>query len=160
MSRNPAEEVLNELIPYFEAIETQNAAIMQFLKDKGLATDEQLAPFLEQAAKASNVKWLGARLRMGRLFAVPESTGEPAAERKTEATAEQTVVQKNVARDDYSEKRESEDTTAKKSEPVTDHDGNETADKPKPSERRKNSDPVSKDDGKTAQGGASDKDAA
>ena len=47
MDFNVAEQVLEELLPSLEALETQSAAILQFLKDRGLVTDEQLAPYLE-----------------------------------------------------------------------------------------------------------------
>jgi hypothetical protein len=68
VSDNPAQQALDELFPYFEGLETQTAAILQFLKDKGIATEEQLAPCLEQARNASGVKWRAARVRMEYLF--------------------------------------------------------------------------------------------
>jgi hypothetical protein len=141
MSRNPAEDVLNELLPYFEAIETQNAALVQFLKDKRVVSDEQLAPYLERAAKASNVKWLGARLRMGRLFSVPETKGEGAAEKPepgqqqtTQPSAQQRTTQPSTDGGKHPEERQRGET-AKKSEGNTDSSGDKTADSPGPSER-------------------------
>jgi hypothetical protein len=81
MDRNVAEQVLDELFPSFEALETQSAAIVQFLKDKGIATDEQLAPYFEQAKNASGVRWHAARLRMERLLSNATKTVEPATEK-------------------------------------------------------------------------------
>jgi len=57
-------EVLNELFTLLEAQETNSAAMLQLLKDEGIASDEKLATYLDQAGKASNVKWLAARMRM------------------------------------------------------------------------------------------------
>ena len=56
MNGSPAEQVLKELLPYLEAPGTQSVAILQFLKDKGLTTDEQLAPYLERAGKTEPPK--------------------------------------------------------------------------------------------------------
>jgi hypothetical protein len=74
VSDNPAQQVIEGLFPYLEGLETQTAAIMQFLKDKGIATEEQLAPYLEQARTSSGVKWRAARVRMEYLFS-SESKG-------------------------------------------------------------------------------------
>jgi hypothetical protein len=60
----PLKEILSELFSLLEAQETHSAAVLQFLRDQGIATDEKLAPYLEQAGKASNIKWLAARRRM------------------------------------------------------------------------------------------------
>ena len=103
MDGNPTEQVLIELFPYLEALETRTTAILQLLKDKGFTTDDQFAPYLEQAGNASNVKWLAARVRMKHLMSssgkdtrkTAESSAEladgkaaaPAAEPTSEKTA-------------------------------------------------------------------------
>src|SRR5438876_7825325 len=81
MDRSVAEQVLDELFPSFEALETQSAAIVQFLKGKGIATDEQLAPYFEQAKNASSVRWHAARIRMERLLSTATKTVEQATEK-------------------------------------------------------------------------------
>lgn len=71
-------EVLDDLYTLLESIETQNIALVQFLRDQGIAPDEKLRPYLEQAGNASSVKWRAARARMNHLFA-------PAPKKATEA---------------------------------------------------------------------------
>jgi hypothetical protein len=66
---NPIKEVLEGLFTLLESTETQSAAVLEFLKDQGVATDEKLAPYLDRAASASSVKWRAARARMAYLLA-------------------------------------------------------------------------------------------
>lgn len=68
MNNEAIKEVLNELFSHLEKLETQNEAILQFLKEKKRVTDKQLAPYLEQAGNASNVKWRAARVRIDHLL--------------------------------------------------------------------------------------------
>jgi len=85
----PIKEVLGELFGLLEAQETNSAAILQFLKDAGLATDEKLAPYLEQAGNASSVKWRAARIRMEFLLSpVQKQTAEPEAKAEKEESKE------------------------------------------------------------------------
>ena len=55
MDENLVQEILDALFSSLEDLETRTMAILQFMKDKGLATEEELAPHLEQAANASSV---------------------------------------------------------------------------------------------------------
>jgi len=68
MNNEAIKEVLNELFSHLERLETQNEAILQFLKEKKRVTEKQLAPYLEQAGNASSVKWRAARVRINHLL--------------------------------------------------------------------------------------------
>ena len=61
---NPLKELFDELFTLLENLETQNSAVLQFLKDQKVGTDKKLAPYLERAGNASSVKWRAARVRM------------------------------------------------------------------------------------------------
>lgn len=80
-----AEQFLDELFSSLETLETQSAAVLQFLKDRGGATSEQLAPYMEQASKASNVRWRAARLRLTSLLssAIKSTEQQPAKRSET-----------------------------------------------------------------------------
>jgi hypothetical protein len=68
MDSKIAREILDDLIPSLEAVEAKSTAVLEFLKREGIADDGKLAPYLEQAASASNVRWLGVRVRLERLL--------------------------------------------------------------------------------------------
>jgi hypothetical protein len=76
MNNEAIKEILNELFSHLERLETQNEAILQFLKEKRRVTDKQLAPYLEQAGNASNVRWRAARVRIDHLLSPEEPEKE------------------------------------------------------------------------------------
>jgi len=86
MDEEIVKQILDELFSSFEDSETQSAALLLLLKDQGIATEEKLAPYLEQAGKTSEVRWRAARVRMCALLASALKAPEPAPEKKvTEA---------------------------------------------------------------------------
>src|SRR4029077_5973315 len=85
MDEEIVKQVLDELFSSFEDSETQSAALLLFLKDQGIATEEKLAPYFEQAANTSEVRWRAAGVRMAPLGASALKPPEPAAEKKMTA---------------------------------------------------------------------------
>jgi hypothetical protein len=91
MDEEIIKQILDDLFSSFEDSETQSAALLLFLKGQGIATEEKLAPYFEQAANTSEVRWRAARVRMGALLASALKTPEPPAEKKITAAQEKKV---------------------------------------------------------------------
>jgi len=72
MKSDALKEIFDELFSHLERLETQSEGILQFLKEKKRVTEKQLAPYLEQAGNASNVRWRAARVRIERLLSSAE----------------------------------------------------------------------------------------
>jgi hypothetical protein len=88
MNAHLAHELLNELASSLETLEAQQSALLQFLKEKGVVTDDQLAPYLNQAGNASNVRWLAARVRLERIFSAEAEKEQAAAQEQKQAVAQ------------------------------------------------------------------------
>jgi len=88
MDNDAIKEVLDVLFSNLEKLETQTEGIRQFLKEKKKVTDAQLAPYLEQAGKASNVRWRAARVRIEYLIAGAEREQEKEQEAEHKKTPE------------------------------------------------------------------------
>jgi len=109
---NIVQEILHDVFSSMETLETQNTAILQFLKDKGIATDQELASHLEQAEMASSVRWRGVRVRADYLFASAIKAAEQTAERESPKPAENKHEAKSAT------KQSDEKETAKGAQPV------------------------------------------
>jgi hypothetical protein len=113
MNNEAMKEVLNDLFSHLERLETQSEAILQFLKEKKRVTDKQLAPYLEQAGNASNVKWRAARVRIDHLLS-PEQP-----EKETKLGKQPAVHEDSSSEVSPEEKRNaSADKESKRIEPV------------------------------------------
>src|SRR6185312_840903 len=87
MDEKLVQEILDGLFSSLEELETRTVAVLQFLKDKGLASEEELAPHLEQAANASNVRWRAARVRINHLVSSAAKTAETVVKKESASAA-------------------------------------------------------------------------
>ena len=144
MDEQIIQDILTEVFSALEPLDARSAGILQFLKTKGLATEEELAPFLDQAENASNVRWLAARVRIASLLS---SALKPT---ETQSAAEQS---KPTERKDQPESApQSAHPSAADSKPMPSPAPGETAENKKENAPMKSEQPVqqaSKSEGAT-----------
>ncbi|HEV2696353.1 MAG TPA: hypothetical protein VGU90_00055, partial [Terriglobales bacterium] len=111
-------EILEELSLTLQRVESQSAAILELVKDKGIVKEEELAPYMERASAASSVRWRATRVRLERLLAGLEKSEQRSKDREGEKAEEK---RNDEGRGEKSEKREqapkvegAEDKTEKK----------------------------------------------
>jgi hypothetical protein len=124
MSDNPVKDVVNELIPYFERLETESAAVMQLLTDKGLVSSEELNRYLEQAGRASEVKWRAARVRVERLAAPGSKSAESGAEADDHGSREKSADHSKETPENLAHDPSSGDPDHKQGQPHSQSSGN------------------------------------
>src|SRR5580698_9589165 len=58
---NPIAEIFDEMFTLMQDLETRSVAVLEYLQEQGGVTDEKLAPYLDRAAAAADVRWRAAR---------------------------------------------------------------------------------------------------
>ena len=97
MDSDIIEEILDEFDSVFQSADTGTAAL-RVLKEKGIANDAELAPYLEAAATASSVKWRATRLRLARLLESAAKSMEDELTEKQEKAQEEAEAAEQYAR--------------------------------------------------------------
>jgi len=128
------EQLLDEMLSSLEDLETKATATLQYLKDKEHATDKDLAPYLEQAASASNVRSRAARLRMMSLLSsalknVQDSPEMPEEPKKKEGRTD--AAARNATPATAAEPKPSAEAATPRQHAQTDRGEDATASEPK-----------------------------
>jgi hypothetical protein len=112
MDEELSRQILDALFPALEAQEAQATALLQCLKEKEIVTDEELTPYLEQAANASNVRWRAARVRLDYLLSsAAKLSGREAEKQSAEPPDRATASAPQTATDERSEDTGNEKTS-------------------------------------------------
>jgi hypothetical protein len=86
MNENIIQEILHELFSSMEALDTRSTALLEFLKEKGIASEEELKRHFEQAGEASNVRWRGVQVRIDYLLSSAMKAAEQDAQKESKTT--------------------------------------------------------------------------
>lgn len=111
-----AQGLLDEMGSALENLETQHAALLQFLKDKSIVAEAEFAPYLDQAGRASSVRWRAARVRLERLFSAEKLKEEKAAEKERHSTGGEQVSDQSRKEGEKAKNEESSNNPAPQGE--------------------------------------------
>jgi hypothetical protein len=106
MDDKVAQLILDELFSSLEIVETQSAAILQFLRDKGIASDDELARCIEQAGMAISVKRRAARVRID--FLLSGITNPPRKPVESDAAKSEDTAQASTTNKEAEKHKEKE----------------------------------------------------
>jgi hypothetical protein len=124
MNSEVVDEILEELSSTMERVETQSAAVLEFMRDKGIAKDDELAPYVERAAAASSVRWRATRVRLAHLFAGLEKSERQAKEKEEKAKEQTDVKERQEAhKSTETESSKQPESTEGKRQSATPEDG-------------------------------------
>ena len=62
------DEILDEVSSVLQRVEAQSTAILELIKEKGIASEDELTPYLQRANEASSVRWRATRVRLEHLL--------------------------------------------------------------------------------------------
>jgi hypothetical protein len=106
MDETIVQQIIDGLFPSLETIEAQSAAVLQLIKDKRIASDEDISHYLDEAGKASEVRWRGIRVRINRLLLSLDRASENEANQATRCVSddgeEKGTKEGEVKREDHS----------------------------------------------------------
>jgi hypothetical protein len=125
MDEKIVQEILHELFSSLESLDTQSSAILQFLSDKGIAKDEELASHLEQAGNASNVRWRAVRVRIDYLISGAIKAAEQEAKRPDKQESPKTTEKETRQEAKADTKQSNEKEIAKDAQQVAGNDKSE-----------------------------------
>jgi hypothetical protein len=116
MNEETAREIFEHLFSMLETMDTKSEAMLQLVRDKKLATEEELKRYVDQAGNASSVRWLGARARILHLL-TPVKAADMGTEKKPAGTdAQEGKEEHSVEKKDGEPKRDEKAGPAKKDE--------------------------------------------
>ena len=110
------DEILEELSSTLQKVESQSAAVLELIKDKGIVREEELAPYLERASAASSVRSRATRVRLAALLAGLDKSELQAKEHDMEEKENQQAREHRQAKEpEMAEKRDKTEAPAQSS---------------------------------------------